>query len=82
MPNFRIEDITHTPLRYQGDIIEESVKEVVDVSNTDIPQNPTLETAIAFYESHSTAGHYASLYKSTASWLRKLLSKSKTEVGE
>lgn len=82
---FPVQDITHTPKRtQQGNLrkaqgIQEGNQEVV--TSTNVPQNPTLERAISFFEENAQ-GEYRSLYSNTALWLRTLISRKRVEEKE
>ena len=79
--NFPVVDITHKPKRMQGDNLKAvssvtTVMEQNDASVTsDIPSTPTLERAIAYYETHAV-GEFRTLYLQTAKWLREYMTKS------
>ena len=78
---FPVIDITHKPKRMQS----ENLKGVVSMCTvydadtgtheSSVPATPTLEKAIAYYESHAE-GEYKVLYSQTAKWLREYMSKS------
>lgn len=80
MPNFRFEDITHKPERYQnsGSSNKPEMTTTTNFIRPEIPNNPTLESAILFYEDNAV-GEYANLYRFTANWLRRLVN-PKSEV--
>lgn len=75
---FPVEDITHKPRRTQADNLRKAgfVDNEVSSENTDIvskvPQSPTVEGAIKFFEENAK-GEYKALYVNTAMWLRKYL---------
>ena len=74
---FPVHDITHKPKRTQADnlrkagVLDEAPTEE-NVVQSKIPQSPTVEGAIQFFEDNAK-GEYKALYKSTATWLRKYL---------
>lgn len=74
---FPVQDITHVSKRTQQGNLRKAqgfVEHTEEVpSSTRVPQNPTLERSIAFFEENAK-GEYASLYSRTALWLRTLLS--------
>lgn len=80
--NFPVIDITHKPRRYQGDSITNDTSSVSvsdNVVHSNIPQNPTLESAITFYLNNAD-GNYKSLYSFTANWLKSILQSKNIEV--
>lgn len=82
---FPVEDITHKPRRTQADNLKKAgvVADVVPSGNDEIiskvPQSPTVEGAIQFFEDNAK-GEYKALYKSTAVWLRKYLTMKVKEL--
>ncbi len=73
---FPVEDITHKPLRYQGDSLRPSTESNLSEQSSTlsrVPQNVTIEKAISFYEENAH-GEYRNLYLSTAKWLKESLS--------
>lgn len=77
---FPVQDITHHPTRFQGDNIpKEEVKE--EFVQSPVPQYPTIESAIEFYESNAV-GEMKNLYNATSMWLRTILSRKRTHNEE
>ena len=78
---FPVIDITHKPKRMQSDNLRGAVSMSTvygadtETNTSSVPATPTLEKAIAYYESHAE-GEYRVLYSQTAKWLREYLSKS------
>ena len=75
---FPVEDITHKPRRSQADNIRAAGKiadnslSVEDDTHSLIPQSPTVEGAIKFFEENAK-GEFKALYMNTAKWLRNYL---------
>lgn len=75
---FPMIDVTHKPKRTQADnlkragVIADDTPVEGNVEQSKVPQSPTVEGAIQFFESNAT-GEFKALYKSTATWLRKYL---------
>ena len=75
---FPVEDITHKPRRTQADnlkkagVVADEVPSGNDELVSKVPQSPTVEGAIQFFEENAK-GEYKALYKSTATWLRNYL---------
>lgn len=82
---FPIEDITHKPRRTQADNLKkagftnDNVTVTEDNVQSKIPQSPTVEGAIQFFEDNAK-GEYKALYTSTAMWLRKYLTAKVKEL--
>ena len=80
-------DITHKPKRLQRDNLIQAGTAVIEQSDeataamqamSCIPlHNITLERAVQYYEANAT-GEYATLYSTTAKWLRQLIAIGKT----
>lgn len=78
--NFPVIDITHKPKRMQNDNLKavSQMTTAMDVESpvaSSVPTTPTLERAIAFYESNAE-GEFKTLYLQTAKWLRDYMSKT------
>lgn len=75
---FPVIDITHKPKRTQAENLRNSGRAISDeaedvsVKNTVVPQSPTVERAIKYFEDNAI-GDYKVLYLNTAKWLRKYL---------
>lgn len=88
---FPVIDVTHRPHRKQADNLlkagvlpnsekaREAVQTPLPEPLSDSPHAMSLESAIAFYESHSLG---ADLYAQTALWLRELITKRQPRVAE
>lgn len=86
--NFPTEDITFNPKRKQSDILKEIEKERptdgsenTEFSSSSVPQIPTIERAIKYYEENAK-GEFKKLYSATATWLRKIMTSPKNKVEE
>ena len=75
---FTVEDITHKPRRSQADNLRAAGKiadnnsSVENTTHSVVPQSPTVEGAIKFFEENAN-GEFKALYMNTAEWLRKYL---------
>ena len=82
---FTVEDITHKPKRTQADnlrkagVIADAVSSENNTIVSKIPQSPTVEGAIQFFEENAK-GEYKALYANTALWLRKYLTQKVKEL--
>ena len=82
---FPVEDITYRPKRTQADNLKKAgyTNEVVssgeEVISSKIPQSPTVEGAIQFFEDNAK-GEYKALYTNTAKWLRNYLTQKVKEL--
>lgn len=82
--HFPTQDITHKPRRLQSDNIKQSDRwadapkedEAIDPTTCVPLHGVTVERAIQYYEANAK-GEYATLYNSTAKWLRQLLAVGK-----
>ena len=79
--NFPVIDITHKPKRMQADNLKAVATMTTAMEQDDapmtnaIPATPTLERAIAYYETHAV-GEFRLLYSQTAKWLREYMTKT------
>lgn len=75
---FPVINITHKPKRKQADCVQENEDTLIEININDsaIPQNPTIETAIHFFETNAIK-EYKNLYNRTAIWLRRILENGK-----
>lgn len=82
---FPVVDISHKPRRLQHDNIVAAGTKYIDEHSEEFEGDPmscvplhnvTIERAIQYYEANAQ-GEYATLYSTTAKWLRKLLSYGK-----
>lgn len=80
---FPVQDITFKNARKQSQVADELMKEMKRTQPennliSEVPQSPIIERAIKYYEEHAE-GEFKVLYKSTALWLRELMSVSLKE---